>query len=240
MSANAQKEFYNRASSFYANTCQNGNPYFAFVLNRFLSALGPLGGKDVLEMGCSLGRFTKPLLEQKCRLTGVDFSAQSLRGLDESLRTHPLRSNLEIVEDDVCNLSRIQSRVFNVICGAHILHHVADVRAALSRAHSLLVRGGRAVFLEPNPLNPLWYIQMVVEPTRAWEVERGILNVRAAKVKEVFRAAGFVNCSVKSFGFFPPFAINGLPGLTRIEPVLESAPFLARFATLNLFVADKG
>ena len=63
-----------------------------------------------------------------------------------------------------------------------------------TRALERLRAGGRAVFLEPNPWNPQWYVHLAMHPRRSWRVERGIVRVWPGRVCRGFEAAGFRAC----------------------------------------------
>jgi hypothetical protein len=56
-------------------------------------------------------------------------------------------------------------------------------------------------------------------------------------VRRQIAGAGFVAVSVATFGCFPPFVLNRLPGAEGLETALERVPALARLFTLNLFSA---
>jgi hypothetical protein len=56
-------------------------------------------------------------------------------------------------------------------------------------------------------------------------------------VRRQIADAGFAAASVGTFGCFPPFVLNLLPGAERLETALERVPPLARLFTLNLFSA---
>jgi len=232
----AQREFYDSTADEYRESFQQSNPYFDFILERFLEAVGPRAGERVLELGASGGRFTVPLLEAGCRVTGVDISAKSIRYLERLTASHPRRGALTLIQEDAGSLARVEERDFDAVVGGHILHHVADVPTVLREARARLRPGGRAVFLEPNPWNPQWYVHVTFHPRRSWRVERGLLRVWPGRVRRAFLRSGFGSCRVTTFGCFPPFVLNLLPAARSLEAALARCWPLARLFTLNLFV----
>ena len=58
---------------------------------------------------------------------------------------------------------------FDAVVGFFALHHIHDLGLSLRSMSRLLVPGGRIAFLEPNPYNPLYYVQMAVKPEMTWE-----------------------------------------------------------------------
>jgi SAM-dependent methyltransferase len=235
----AQRRFYDATADEYDENFQQANPYFTFVLDRFLEAVDPRPGERILELGASGGRFTVPLLDRGCQVTAVDISRRSIEYLERLTANHPERRSLLLVEDDVTALTRVTGRAFDAVVGGHILHHVPDVRAVAARALERLRAGGRAVFLEPNPWNPQWYVHLAMHPRRSWRVERGIVRVWPGRVCRGFKAAGFSECRINTVGCFPPLVHNVFPRTRRLEGWLGRWQPLARTFTLNVFVAHK-
>jgi SAM-dependent methyltransferase len=234
-----QRRFYDSTADQYRENFQQVNRYFDFVTARLLGAVDPRPGERVLELGASGGRFTVPLLERGCRVTAVDISPRSIEYLDRLLAGYPRRSDLTLVVDDASTMGLVAGRNFDAVVGAHILHHVQDLEGLLARSRERLRPGGRAVFLEPNPWNPQWYVQVTLHPRRRWRVERGLLRMWPSRVRRQILSAGFARVRVETFGCFPPFVINLLPGAAGLEAALERVAPLARLFTLNLFSASR-
>ena len=234
-----QRKFYDATADEYRENFQQVNPYFTFVAERFLAVVAPRPGERVLELGASGGRFTVPLLAAGCHVTAVDISPRSIAYLERLVTNHPLRGNLTLLEDDAATLEKVPARDFDAVVGAHILHHLDDVEGALRAAWARLRPGGRAVFVEPNPWNPQWYVQVTIHPGRSWRVERGLLRMWPRGVRRAFLRAGFAGCRVSTFGCFPPFVLNAVPASRAWEAALERVAPLARTFTLNLFSAGK-
>jgi len=232
-----QRRFYDATAAQYAEQFQDSNPYFRFVLEHFLAAVAPKPRERILEFGASGGRFTVPLLERGCQVTGIDISPKTLAYLAERVASHPHRADLTLVEDDISALRHLVPAEFDAVVGGHILHHVPDVAAVLRQARARVRPGGRVVFVEPNPWNPQWLVHLAIHPLRSWRIERGVYRMWPERVRVAFLDAGFATCTVVPFGCFPPFVLNLLPLATRVERALERYRPVARFFTLNLFVA---
>src|SRR2546428_1695502 len=228
-----QRRFYDATADEYDENFQQANPYFAFVLDRFLAAVDPRPGERILELGASGGRFTLPLLHRGCRVTAVDISRRSIEYLERLTAGHPERGSLTLVEDDATTLSRVRGREFDAVVGGHILHHVPDGRAVASRALERLGAGGRAVFLEPNPWNPQWYVHLAMHPRRSWRVERGIVRVWPGRLWRRVEAAGFRPRPRTTPGRLPPFVHHVLPPPREFEGRLRLLRPLARNSSLH-------
>lgn len=234
----AQREYYDATASEYGGSFEQSGAFFRLLLDHYLRALSLSPGERVLELGASGGRFTIPLAEQNCQVTGVDVSTKSLGYLRKILETHPQRNRVELIEDDATELSRLRGREFDVVTAAHFLHHVEDAHKVFAAVLRLLRPGGKVVFLEPNPANPLWYIQNTFCPNRQWRIEKGLLGAWRWRLLRKLRSANFVNCEASTFGFLPPQILNCEPRLRILESLAEHS-FLAPVLLINLFQARK-
>jgi SAM-dependent methyltransferase len=102
----------------------------------------------------------------------------------------------------------------------------------------LLKPGGRVVFLEPNPYNPLYYVQIAMTPGMTWRGDRGILKMRRRVIFDALREAGFGHAELERFGFFPPFLADREMG-ARLEPPLERLSVLRGLLPFQLFRAER-
>ena len=93
---------------------------------------------------------------------------------------------------------------FDAVIGFFALHHMHDVPACLAKMASLLREGGELAFLEPNPFNPLYYVQMAITPEMTFEGDKGMLGMRRGPLLGSLRAAGLERERLERFGFFPP------------------------------------
>jgi hypothetical protein len=93
------------------------------------------------------------------------------------------------------------------------------------------------VFLEPNPLNPLFYVQILVTPGMTWQGDGGIVRMRPKSVFAAFATAGFGRFRHERLGFFPPFLAEKPVG-ERIERRLERIRPLRPFLPFQLFAGE--
>lgn len=182
----------------------------------------------VLDVGCGPGKYTLALARRGLQVEGMDLTP----GLIDELRSvdHPPPAHL----GDLAAPPPELLGSFDVVLGFFVLHHIADLPAALAGARSLLRPGGRAAFLEPNPLFPGYYAQVTLTPGMSWKGERGILRMRAARLDRFAREAGFSGFTTERFGAFPPALANVAAG-RRVERALEAVPGWRRARAFQLF-----
>lgn len=184
--------------------------------------------EDVLEVGAGMGRYTIPLLARGYRVDALDLSPvllERLLGYSDG-RPRPAVHAADISDPP----SELEGR-FDAAIGFFALHHFHDLEACARGMRRVLRPGGRIAFLEPNPLNPLYYVQMLVTPGMTWQGDGGIVRMRPKAVRGALGAAGFSGFRFARFGFFPPFLAEKSAGaklerpLERIRPLRPLLPF---------------
>jgi 2-polyprenyl-3-methyl-5-hydroxy-6-metoxy-1,4-benzoquinol methylase len=113
---------------------------------RVRRVLGDVTGLDILDLGCGTGRFSRWLAAQGARVTGVDFSADTLElarrasGPDLHYRQG---SVFELEDVATCDLV-FALGVLTVACRGP-----EELRRALERMRRALRPGGRLLLVEP-------------------------------------------------------------------------------------------
>jgi SAM-dependent methyltransferase len=228
----AQIEYFERAGR-HAMRPTDSN-YVERQVRRLVEFADLARGERVLDVGCGMGRYTFALADRGLAVEGLDLSGNLLeqfREFDAGRYGIPLHC-----ADVVDPPDELRGR-FDAVVGFFTLHHLHDLPGCLRAMGALAKPGGRIVFLEPNPLNPLYYIQMLLVPGMSWSGDRGILNMREQKVFGAMAAAGLVEPALKRFGFFPPFVVNRRLG-PRLEDALEPVRLWRPFLPFQLFRAD--
>jgi SAM-dependent methyltransferase len=209
-------------------------PYVQRQVDRLVrfAALEP--GERVLDVGCGMGRYAFALAERGLVVEGLDLSEallERLRAFDGG------RYGIPVHCGDILHPPEELRQRFDAVVGFFTLHHLHDLGACLQSMRTLAPPGGRIAFLEPNPLNVLYYVQMAVVPGMSWEGDKGIVNMRPRTVFQAMEAAGLENRALERFGFFPPFVTNR-PWGARLEARFEAVRLWRRFLPFQLFRGD--
>jgi SAM-dependent methyltransferase len=210
------------------------SPYVERQVDELVRFANLRDGERVLDVGCGMGRYTFPLAERGLQVEGLDLSQALLDRLDAF---NAGRHNIPLHCTDIIDLPTTLDRRFDAVVGFFTLHHLHDLRASFAAMTRLVKPGGRIAFLEPNPLNVLYYIQMVVAPGMSWQGDKGILNMRPQTVFAAMADAGLSGLALNRFGLFPPFAANRERG-ARMERLLERVPLWRSLLAFQLFRGD--
>lgn len=226
--------------SYFESICKRTMvPVDTPYLQRHVEALVAFGGLSthhrILEVGCGMGRYTLLLARRGLRVEGLDLSPV----LIERLRAYAGASfDTPLYAADIEHPPAELAGGFDFVVALFALHHMQDLPRAFRSMYALLKPGGRVVFLEPNPYNPLFYIQILTTPGMSWAGDRGLLKMRRRLVFEGLREAGFDAPEMTRFGFLPPFAVNHSLG-RRLEAVLERIPLWRPLLPFQLFRARR-
>lgn len=215
-----QRNYFERAKHRTLNRA--GSPYLRRHVERIVSFAGIEPGMRVLEVGCGPGRYTFLLAERGVRVEGLDLSPQLLTQLNAA---NAGRYDIPTHGFDLAASPPEMFGQYDAVIGFFVLHHVHQLDACFEAAANLVKPGGSVAFLEPNPLNPLYYVQITLTPEMSWRGEKGIFKMRPNLLLSSMEHAGLAELSWKRFGFFPPFLTN-LPFGPPLEDVLERVHLL--------------
>lgn len=192
-------------------------PYVCHHVEVLMEAMQLPAGSRLLEVGAGLGRHAFILAEMGFQVEGLELSPFLVAKYKELAGQRPL---FPMHCGDIHSFPpELQGR-FDAVVGFFVLHHLADLPRAFASMKLLVKPGGKVGFVEPNPANPLYYLQIFLTPGMSWKAERGVLDMHAPRLLNHMRGAGFAQVRVKRFGFFPPFLAN-LRWLIPLERALE-------------------
>jgi hypothetical protein len=92
--------------------------------------------------------------------------------------------------------------------------------------------------VEPNRLNPLFLLQMMMERDIDFCYEKGLFVLSRRLLKKALVLSDFKKIAFRNFGFSPPQIINHFPAVLRIEKLLEDTPVLKRILPFLLVKAE--
>jgi SAM-dependent methyltransferase len=189
----------------------------------------------VLEVGCGMGRYTLLLAELGLKMEGLDLSRFLLEKLSEF---NSGRSNIPLHCGDIINPPPELGGKFDAIIGFFVLHHLHHLTLCFKAMVRLVKPGARIVFLEPNPYNLLYYIQIMITPGMTWRGDRGIVRMRPRVVLSSMKRGGLERVALARFGFFPPFLTNRVLG-AKMEALLEHVFIWKTLLPFQIFKGER-
>jgi 2-polyprenyl-3-methyl-5-hydroxy-6-metoxy-1,4-benzoquinol methylase len=189
-------------------------------------ALGPVGGRAVLDIGCGTGRISRHLAARGAHVLGFDFAEGAVeiaQGLDGPNVSYRVQSVFDLDERERFDVA-VALGSLTVAC-----HDARELADALTRIRGALRPGARAVLLEP--------------------VHRGflarVLSMEIGEFCSVMRAQGFEIERVEQLHFWPArFALAFLEvprpitkAVYRVGRALMKLPGLRRMGDYKAIVA---
>jgi SAM-dependent methyltransferase len=215
-----QRAYYERRES--RSIQPRPTPYTARQVREAIAFGGLRAGDRVLDVGCGMGRATLLLARHGLAVEGLDLSPALLARLAAT----PGGEGLALHAGDLAHPPAELHGRFDAVAGFFVLHHLADLEAALRGAVRTLRPGGRAVFVEPNAFCPLFYAQIAGTPGMTFRADGGIVRMRAGRLRRAAAAAGLVDVATATFGMLPPALVNRPRG-RALEALAERPEALA-------------
>lgn len=207
-----QRDYFQR--SMKRTMMPRASAYLSRHVDELIAHAGLAPGQRVLEVGCGMGRYTLLLAGRGLAVEGLDLAPALL---DKLRDFNAGRFHIPLHAGDVIDCAERFEGGFDAVIGFFTLHHVHALDACYAAMARIVRPGGRVVFLEPNPYNPSYYIQILATPGMTWKGERGMVRVRRGPIFSAMRQAGLVEPRLQRLGLFPPAIADRkwAPGLER-------------------------
>jgi SAM-dependent methyltransferase len=122
--------------------------------HRFLSLIGDVRGRDVLDLGCGNGFLSVLLAQQGAKVLAVDTSRQATENARRLAEANGVEGDMEVVELDARRLEEL-GRSFDVVTGTYVLHHIEPFEPFAATLRAVMAPGARGVFYENSARNRL-------------------------------------------------------------------------------------
>lgn len=184
-------------------------------------------GHNVLEIGCGTGSFTLLLLMQGCTVTAVDVSTKSLEVLEHNAVALGLANRLRVLHSNF-EYTRVRSEYDRVTC-VETLHHIFDIKSAVSNMAAATKPGGLVVCFEPNGHFPFWPHYGRLNPAFHWPNEIHILECTAKNLTDIFESCSLTEVQATAHRLFPGNVTNRWRAAIGLERLLMRSP-IRRFS----------
>ena len=223
-------------------------PYYVTKEMEGFFAFAGLKGEplNILDVACGTGKYTIPLLRRGHRITATDISGRSLAILRERAEEEGLGERLTTDNnsfEDAESVKKYHRAFDRVICVGGVHHFELDKRDAIvMNMAKALKNGGYMVLLEPNPLNPLYYIQFfyswIVKGTNVrWYIDKNFVHSNASNLKQLLGRCGLTDTGVARYALLPSMLAKKCGCVVYINDFLLKIPLIKE---MSAFVWVKG
>lgn len=129
-----------------------------------LKFIGNIQGKNILDMGCGTGYFTRKLAETGAKVFGCDIEPNMLNIAKTSEQEKPIGISYDLYD---VRKTLYESGFFDVVVSVGVLFHLdrEGWKSFLSESHRVLVKEGKLVFSIEHP-----FLFTKYSPTRTSKV----------------------------------------------------------------------
>ena len=143
--------YWNQNATAWAEQVRRGYDLYREVLNNpaMFELIGPVSGKDVIDLGCGEGYNTRKIAPNARSVCGVDISERMIQYAKEAERKQPL--GIRYTVSSFSELSMFQEESFDLAISFMALMDGVDYDGAISEAARVLRPGGTLVFSILHP-----------------------------------------------------------------------------------------
>jgi len=142
---------WNEAARSWVEFIRSGKNYYSEFLNgpALRRAMGKVEEKQVLDIGCGEGYFSRLFARLGAKVTAVDISENLIRAAIEEEERHPL--GIRYIASDAADLRMLESHSFDAAFCYMALHDIEDYEGAISEASRILKAGAKFVIVMEHP-----------------------------------------------------------------------------------------
>lgn len=197
--------------------------------------------KKIIDFGCGNGHFALNFLKKGYGITGIDLSENALDILRIRARKYTLSKRLHLVKSGLFLPIKKFQGLFDA--GYMIVTYQCISRNNQKRVFKnfvgLIKKGGKILIMEPNPLNPLFYLFYLKAYKNNLHEAANVVNSRKEILVDLFKEMGLNNIKVFHHSYLPTSLINRWSWIKNINQFLCSIPLVNNFSAFHIITATK-
>jgi len=146
-----QKKQWDEAAKIWVEFVRSGRNYYAEYLNgpALKQTVGSVKGKQVLDIGCGEGYFSRFFAKAGAEVVGIDLSEALIKAAKEEEENRPL--GVKYFVADAANLDMLDSEIFDVAYCHMAMGDIPDYEGAIAEVSRVLKTRGRFVIVMAHP-----------------------------------------------------------------------------------------
>lgn len=197
----------------------------------------------LVELGPGTGRIALNFLKKGFDVTGIDLSREALAIVKERTRKYNLSKRFHMLQSDLSFPINEFQETFDagyIIVTYHTISFSKEEQKRVFKNFvGLIRRGGKILIMEPNPLNPLFYILYLFIYKGNLHEGLNIVNSRREILVSLLKESGMVDIRVYHDSFLPRSFINHWNFVKNINHLLCSVPVIRSFSAYHIITAFK-
>ncbi len=124
-----------------------------FVIPYLEKTIAITADTSILEIGCGEGGNLVPFLDLGCKVTGVDIMPHRIAEAEKLFASHPQRSRLTLISDDMYNRTAADGQ-FDILIMRDVIEHIHNQEKFMGFVKQFLRPGGKFFLAFPPWYNP--------------------------------------------------------------------------------------
>ncbi len=146
-----QRKQWDKAAKIWVEFVRSGKNYYAEYLNgpALKRMVGSVKGKQVLDIGCGEGYFSRFFAKAGAEVVGIDLSEALIKAAEEEEERNPL--GVKYFAADAANLNMLDSEIFDIAYSHMAMGDIPDYEGTITEVSRVLKTRARFVIVMAHP-----------------------------------------------------------------------------------------
>ncbi|MBD3365872.1 methyltransferase domain-containing protein [candidate division WWE3 bacterium] len=116
-----------------------------------LEILGNLQNKNIMDLACGQGYFSKILADKGAHVLGVDISEKLIEMAKENFAEKVEQNKIKFIARNAADLTNVKSNQFDAVVVNMAFHDIKELSEVMAEIARVIQIGGKLVFSIPHP-----------------------------------------------------------------------------------------
>ena len=121
------------------------------ILPSLLRIVGDIKGKDVLDLACGQGFFTRPLHDKGANVTGIDIGKELIAQAEGMQKSTTAKDKIHYFVTGADDLYMLKDKSMDVIVCVLALQNIENIAGTIKEVSRVLRTGGKFIFVLNHP-----------------------------------------------------------------------------------------
>ncbi len=141
-----------KVGEWYDDYVENPESYQAKVIEpNLVRILGDINQKNVLDIGCGQGYFSRLLAEMGANVTGLDISPELIEKAKERSQVFPKNNPIKYIVSPADDLSSVNEKSQDIVISVLAMQNIKELDKVFSEIKRVIKINGRFIFVLNHP-----------------------------------------------------------------------------------------
>lgn len=237
---NEHRKKYKEANPFRKNN-KAGKVEWAAIYNAFDITVN--SHKKLVDLGSGTGRFALHFLKKGFDVTGIDISSEAVEMLKKRAHRYKLSKKLQARQHGLNSpIKELEGKFdagYMIVTYHCISNDPKEQQKVFKNFIKLIRKKGKVLIMEPNPLNPLFYISYLFVYKGNLREGYNIINSRKEILVDLLKKEGMDDIRIYHHSFLPTYFINYWNFVGQLNKFLCNIPIIKNLSAFHIITAVK-